>query len=847
MCERVSESYRDRVVLELLQNAHDAHPLSSPDGRIRIALDPGEGAHGTLYVANDGNGFTQANFDALCSPTLTTKSVNEAIGNKGVGFLSVFQVSSHPEVYSRGSAASMTFDGFCFAFAADETLRGFLDEVGLGDAVKPVIESMPRLYLACPTPFFPAAVQQLAVERFSTVVRLPLKSNDALAAVDRQLAMLSAEAPPVQLFLPRIKELRISADPSKAAIVLERICEVLEVRDDTRILKAHCGTRSFIVAEKTIPPSTMLDVIHRDIAAEALPIAWEDWTGDAVVSVAVAASGDPLKPRLYNFLPMGEEAEAPFAGYLDAPFFATLDRLRVQEGVKVNAFLWETARQLALEAAARTRTCLPRREARQVVLDLVLWSNNDPSMRKRVLASTLALIPTIRVPGISKEWGTLGQSRLWQEDTFLSPHLVARYVSFSIVDPELDPERLRNLRSFVEGTGLLHCSATERADIVEHVADRLPRTPCDLNQWNQFYRSLAELFRNDAAVLAGRRLLLTTRGELKRTEINEPERGTRRRRLSAIFLPPLRGGATTASAAITLPKAVLRRLSFIHGDLELATEGKSATRRFLLASGLVREYESREILRLLSGTISDPGETREPEGLRWEALTAMMHIVASEGTADGVVADIDPLVPTRDGWSPASRAYFSGRWPGTRGSNLEALFENAIGISAELDQHRSGLLRRYSDWQVAPSERDKWVTFLKKAGVSDLLRPVPAITGSPPRDWPAYLQNALAERSGLPAKQRAEWLKLMGNGWAVTNPQTLYSASIPMRLPGQLDYEALAPVVAREYAEQMIRLIEASPTILEFTISRPLHPHAPNRRDWPSPIAAFIRSAPGSH
>ena len=191
---------------------------------------------------------------------------------------------------------------------------------------------MPRLYLACPTPFFPLEVERLAAEGFATVVRLPLKSDDALAAVERQLALLSAQAPPVQLFLPRIKELHVSANLSRMATVLERHCKVLEARGDTRVLRADCGTRSFIVAEKTIPHSTVLDIINHDIAAEALPAAWEEWTGDAVVSVAVAATGDPLQPRLYNFLPMGEGAEAPFAGYLDAPFFSTLDRQRVQAG-----------------------------------------------------------------------------------------------------------------------------------------------------------------------------------------------------------------------------------------------------------------------------------------------------------------------------------------------------------------------------------------------------------------------------------------------------------------------------------------------------------------------------------
>lgn len=841
MCERVSDSYRDRVVVELLQNAHDAHPARALPGRIRIALDPDEGVHGTLYVANEGAGFTQPNFDALCSPTLTTKNVNEAIGNKGVGFLSVFQVSSHPEVYSRLSDTSTTLDGFCFAFATDGTLRTFLDTEGLGHHAEQIIASMPRLYLACPSSSFPIAVQKLDAERFATVIRLPLKSDDALAAVQRQLALLSAETPPVQLFLPRIKELSVSVDPAKEATVLERHFEVLEARDDTRLLKARCGTRSFIVAEKTIPHRTMLEIILRDIAAEALPEEWEDWTGDAIISVAVALDGEPLEPRLYNFLPMGEGAKAPFSGYLDAPFFATLDRLRVQDGVEVNTFLLDTARQLALDAAALARTCLSRSEARQVVLDLVLWNKADAAMRERVLTSAAPLVPTVPVPGRNGDWATFEKAKIWKGDAFLSPRLVARHASFPIVDPDLGPERVRTLRSFVEGTGLLDCSPTARADIVAQVAESLPRTPSGISKWNQFYRSLAELFRDEHAALAGRRLLLTARGDLERTETVEPVRGSRKRRLSAVFLPARRG--TSSHTAVALPKTVQRRLSFMHGDLELSIEGTSPARRFLLTSTLVREHESREILRLLSVAISDPGETRDAEGLRWEALTAMMRIVDSEDTAGGVVAEINPLVPTRDGWSRASGAYFSGRWPGTRGHDLEALFERAVGISAELDQHGSRSLRRYADWPVAPNERDMWVAFLKKAGVTDILRPVPVIAGPSPREYPAHLQAILAQRSGLPERQRRVWLESMGNGWAVTNPQTPYSANNLVRLPGQLDHDRLAPVVAREYAEQVIRLINDSPEILSFTIQRPLHPHAPNTRSWPSPVAAFLRSA----
>ena len=99
----MSNSYRERVIIELLLNAHDAHPSAVTDGRIKIVLDGDEGPHGTLSVPTTGTDLPRkiSTLCAACSPTRTTKTVNEAIGKKGVGFLSVFQVCGHPEVYSR--------------------------------------------------------------------------------------------------------------------------------------------------------------------------------------------------------------------------------------------------------------------------------------------------------------------------------------------------------------------------------------------------------------------------------------------------------------------------------------------------------------------------------------------------------------------------------------------------------------------------------------------------------------------------------------------------------------------------------------------------------------------------
>jgi hypothetical protein len=174
MCERVSDSYRDRVVFELLQNAHDAHLAAETNGKIKVYFDPHDGPFGTLSVANDGQEFTAGNFDAICSPTQTTKTVNEGIGNKGVGFLSAFQVSGHPEIYSRLSGRSTCFDGFCFHFGDDPSVRRFLEAEGLGSHTNDVTAKMPRVYLACPVTEVPQGVRH---QGFSTVVRLPSRTT----------------------------------------------------------------------------------------------------------------------------------------------------------------------------------------------------------------------------------------------------------------------------------------------------------------------------------------------------------------------------------------------------------------------------------------------------------------------------------------------------------------------------------------------------------------------------------------------------------------------------------------------------------------------------------------------
>ncbi len=95
------QDYSGRVVYELLQNA-----LDRSRERILVRWDP---ASRCLEVANDGKPVSaypgqtprRSDFHALVSLHSSTKRAKESIGNKGVGFRSVFAAAPQVEVWSR--------------------------------------------------------------------------------------------------------------------------------------------------------------------------------------------------------------------------------------------------------------------------------------------------------------------------------------------------------------------------------------------------------------------------------------------------------------------------------------------------------------------------------------------------------------------------------------------------------------------------------------------------------------------------------------------------------------------------------------------------------------------------
>jgi hypothetical protein len=175
-------SRKAHFLFELIQNAddNDYPPGVEPELVFELlSTDPTDtaGADGCLVVANNECGFERKHVDAICQLGKTTKAKAAGyIGEKGVGFKSVFQVSSRPHVVSNGYA-------FCFDEKPSDGAVGYI----------------------CPT-WLERLPEGIGVE--TTRIFLPLKTSE-LPKLRRELEEIH---PSTLLFLRKLRRLRITFD-----------------------------------------------------------------------------------------------------------------------------------------------------------------------------------------------------------------------------------------------------------------------------------------------------------------------------------------------------------------------------------------------------------------------------------------------------------------------------------------------------------------------------------------------------------------------------------------------------------------------------------------------------------
>ena len=101
--QRLSEELYSKdthFVLELVQNADDnTYPSNQVIPTLKFVL-----SKDCITVLNNETGFLENNIRAICDVGKSTKDRSRSgyIGQKGIGFKSVFRVTEQPEVHSRG-------------------------------------------------------------------------------------------------------------------------------------------------------------------------------------------------------------------------------------------------------------------------------------------------------------------------------------------------------------------------------------------------------------------------------------------------------------------------------------------------------------------------------------------------------------------------------------------------------------------------------------------------------------------------------------------------------------------------------------------------------------------------
>ncbi|MFF9150267.1 sacsin N-terminal ATP-binding-like domain-containing protein [Streptomyces sp. NPDC014861] len=173
--------YRDRLVVELAQNAADAAARAGATGRLRLTLHPADAdSPAVLAAANTGAPLDATGVESLstlrASAKRTEQDTTTSVGRFGVGFAAVLAVSDEPAVLGRHGGVRWSL-AEARELAADVARHS----PGLGDELRRRDGHVPLLRLPLPA-------EGTAPDGYDTVVVLPLRDAAAHGLAERLLA-----------------------------------------------------------------------------------------------------------------------------------------------------------------------------------------------------------------------------------------------------------------------------------------------------------------------------------------------------------------------------------------------------------------------------------------------------------------------------------------------------------------------------------------------------------------------------------------------------------------------------------------------------------------------------------
>lgn len=259
--------YRDRLVVELAQNAADAAARANVAGRLRLTL-----RDGVLVAANTGAPLDAGGVESLSTLRASAKRDNTAsVGRFGVGFAAVLAVTDEPAVVGRHG-------GVRWSLAEARELAGNTarHSPGLGDEIRRRDGHVPLLRL-------PFAAEGTAPDPYDTAVILPLRDT---AAADLAERLLQAVDDALLLALPGLEEVVVEVGDDEPRTLRRRVDGAFTVVEDSHNGVTHWRTAA---AHGPLTPDLLAD---RPVEERLRP----HWSLTWAVPVN-AADSTPARPR----------------------------------------------------------------------------------------------------------------------------------------------------------------------------------------------------------------------------------------------------------------------------------------------------------------------------------------------------------------------------------------------------------------------------------------------------------------------------------------------------------------------------------------------------------------------
>lgn len=302
-------------VLEFIQNAEDAGFGLNNSGAFEVTLN-----RETIKIVHNGRPFSEEDVRALCGIQSSKRPEKGTLGYLGIGFKSVFKVTSCPQIYS---------NGFQFKFDRSHwptnTALWRVIPIWVDDPSEPIDPAL-------------------------TTFIIPFRDTSLHALLAQELQNLGTE---LYLFLRWLKRISICDETTGQSRVLENLGET----DGVTVLKRDGLLQRFKFFRKTahVPEDVQQDELTREYRANVVQ-------REIAVAFALDDNGN-LEPTLagamyggvYSFLPLGEASSgAKFP--IQADFLVQPGRDAINYEAKWNHWLVEQVERLCREAVLHFKT-----------------------------------------------------------------------------------------------------------------------------------------------------------------------------------------------------------------------------------------------------------------------------------------------------------------------------------------------------------------------------------------------------------------------------------------------------------------------------------------------------------